>query len=133
LPDKGVLLEELQSDALGRHSSIKGAPELQGVYGQIAKGILEKSLDTPATKFIIPDAKRIAAERPGASLKFFQDIYDTQLFEQLYKPMIRAGVPIKADNGFNTIQLDEATKEILRNNPEVLGMKKGGLVQMRGR
>lgn len=121
LPDSRVLVEELQSDPLKFN---KKTPELQGIYGQLAKGLLERTLETPAKSLIIPEPSRLHGDP-----QFMQDIYGRQLGKQFYGPLSEAGLRFKLENGFNILDLDDETKRILKTNPELLGFKTGGLAQ----
>lgn len=129
LPDERVLIEELQSDPL---RFAPKAPEFQGIYGQLVKGVLERAVDSPTKGLIIPDYLRMTEAR-DASPSFLRDVYEQQLGKQFYGPLSQAGLQFKADNGFNVLNLDNETKRILRTNPELLGFKKGGLAQAAGK
>lgn len=128
LPNRGVLLEELQSDPL-KVKELASRPELHNIYGQLAKGALERAAQSGASKLVIPDYRRIAEVRPGENLDFFKKVYSDGLEQQFYAPLRDAGVSFSNDNGFNTLELSEAVMQILRDNPKLLGFKNGGLVQ----
>lgn len=123
-----MILDEIQSDPLEMLGSKH--PAMQGIYGQLGRMALDRAAEAGLNQVLIPDAKRIASVRDQRQLPFFESVYDKALGKELYAPLSARGVPVRYDNGWWSLSLDDRIREAIRQNEGILNYKRGGLAQV---
>ena len=130
IDDRGILLEELQSDPLEHLTNAKDIPQLSNIYGLLGRMAVDRAAQAGVPGVMIPDARRIASVRSQRQLPFFSEVYDKQLPKQLYDPLSAKGFDISYDNGFYNIGIPPHLAAALkRGDLGPLNYARGGRVR----
>lgn len=130
-----VFLHELQSDPLEALGKLKlrgtpGTEALSTPHGDMLKAVLLQASKGGADRVVVPSGEMITRIRDPQYRNFYENVYDTQLAQEVYSPLERLGIRIpEGAGGAKSIEL---TPEIRTNlNAYGLPFKKGGLAQAR--
>jgi hypothetical protein len=130
-PANHVVVDEIQSDPTEalRAQGLGRAPGYQAIktpHGDMAKALLLQAAQGDANMVSFPSAAKIATVRQQSALPFYQNVYDDQLHNELYKPLDAMGIKTEDTGDWRNVILDPESRKALQEHG--LPFKNGGVV-----